>query len=305
MYLYRIEKKGKIDKIIEHNIGKEEEIQKLIITHLYELFQINPIKEFHKITGHGEIDALGLDDDFRPVIIEFKKRNEKNVISQVLDYAHWLEHYNDEFGQLASKETPNLFKKDDLGEVKSPSDIDFNNYRIVIIAQDFTTRQIHAAETARPNIELVDYTVFKYESETILGLEYLSKEPSFTVEDFGIDHYFKNKNRKLRKIFDKIDKKLKEKLPEDSVELYTKNKKNIAYKTGRRRFIKIRPMSEKLVIGFYLGDKYHDFISEYEDYASVLRRHQSGWVYYDAYDESYIDKPIVNELISSSFEYSS
>jgi len=305
MYLYRIDKNDKIEKIVEHHINKEEEVQKRITSHLYEFFQINLIKEFHKTTtGHGEIDALGIDDDNRPVIIEFKRKNKKDVITQSLDYAHWLVNNNEEFAQLVIKENSDLLKIDDDGDDKSLAKIDFKNYRILIIAQDFTTRQIHATEMAHPNIELVDYTIFKHGEESILGLEYLSKESSISKE-FDINHYFKNKNQKFLKIFQSIENKLKKNLPEDSYELYTKNEKNIAYKTGRRRFIKIRPRRSKLVVGFYLGDKYNDIMVQYKEYKDELRQQKSGWVYYDIYDESYANKPIFNELLLSSHEYSS
>ena len=156
---------------------------------------------------------------------------------------------------------------------------------------------------AHPNIELVDYTIFKREKESILGLEFLSKEPSLTRE-FDINHYFKNINHKFLEMFNIIENKLKEKLPEDSYELYIKNEKNIAYKTGRRRFIKIRPRQRKLVVGFYLGDRYNDIMDKYKEFKNELRRHKSGWVYYDMFDENYIKKPIFDELLLSSYEYS-
>jgi hypothetical protein len=302
MYLYKIGDSNQIEKITEDRTSKEEAIQKLFSSHLYELLQINLVKQYHNISGYGQIDALGLDDDFRPVIIEFKRENKEDVITQALDYAHWLKHNNNSFSQLVIENKNDLFSSEGEEADKTRSDIDFKNFRIIIIAKDFTRRQINAAEIAHPNIELVDYKYFKLKNEEILGLEYMTKEPSVSREEFDIDYYFKGKNRKLFEIYTKIESKLKEKLPDDSFELYTLNKGNIAYRTGRRRFLRIKPQSVKLAVGFYFGDKSETIMSKYK---GRLRSHKSGWIYDDIVNSQQIDEPVFDELLLGAFEISS
>ena len=303
MYLYKIEDSNQIEKITEDRARKEKDIQKLFSSHLYELLQINLVKQYHNISGYGEIDALGLDDDFRPVIIEFKRGNKEDVITQTLDYAHWLKHNNNGFTKLIIENKNDLFSSEGEEAEKNYTDIDFKNFRILIIAKDFTRRQINAAEMAHPNIELVDYKYFKLKNEEILGLEYMTREPSASREEFDIGYYFKGKNkRKLFEVYTKIESKLNEKLPEDSYELYTLSKSSIAYRTGHRKFLRIKPQSVKLAVGFYFGDKSETIMSKYKD---RLRSHKSGWVYDDIVSPQQIDEPIFDELLLGAFEISS
>lgn len=302
MYLYKIEEGNKIDKINEDRSSKEEDIQKLFCSHLYELLQINLIKEYHNISGYGQIDALGLDDDFRPVIIEFKRANKEDVITQSLDYSHWLKYNNLNFTQLINEKKPDLFKLEGEEKEKTHDDIDFKNFRIIIIAKDFTKRQINAAEMAHPNIELVDYKYFKLKNEVMLGLEYMTKEPPTNREELSVDYYFKGKQGKLLEIYQLITEKLKEKLPEDSYELYTLSKSSIAFKTGRRKFLRIKPQSVKLAVGFYFGDKSSEITSKYK---GRIRQHKSGWIYEDITNSQQIQEPMFEELLNAAFQISS
>lgn len=69
---------AEIQKIFEENLGNLEEGLELI-------------SSFYPIPPAGEIDALAIDEDRRPVIIEFKKpkASEKDALIQSLDYLVW------------------------------------------------------------------------------------------------------------------------------------------------------------------------------------------------------------------------
>ena len=300
MYLYKIADGENIQKITEHKVEREEIIQDLITSNLYGLLQIQLIREYHNISVYGQIDALGLDDDFRPVIIEFKKENKPDVIDQALDYAHWLINNTDSFTQLALDKRRDLFEKTEE-ETKTPSEIDYKNFRVIIIGKNFTRRQRNAAEVALSNIELIDYRYFKLNEEKILGLDYVSKEPISPREELSIDYYFKGKKKKLRELFDLVEEKLKKSLSED-IELYTRNKRSIGYKTGRRKFIAIYPLSNKLSMGFYFGDKGEEIVDKHQE---DIRPHNDGWIYYDINNENDIENAIFIDLLKGAFEYSS
>jgi RecB family endonuclease NucS len=51
----------------------------------------------------GPVDTLGIDDDDSPVIIEYKRATNENVINQGLYYLDWLMDHKGEFRLLVQK----------------------------------------------------------------------------------------------------------------------------------------------------------------------------------------------------------
>ena len=102
------------------------------------------------ITGKahgGRIDTLGLDDNNCPVIIEYKRALNENVISQGLYYLDWLMDHQGEF-------TLQVMKK--LGPDSSEK-IDWSGPRLLCIAGDFTRYDEYAVLQIPRNIELLRY----------------------------------------------------------------------------------------------------------------------------------------------------
>jgi len=98
-------------------------------------------------THGGRIDTLGIDENGCPVIIEYKRATNQNVINQGLFYLDWLLDHKAEF-KLLVMET--LTKQDaDAIEWSSP--------RLVCIAGDFTRYDEHAVQQINRNIELIRY----------------------------------------------------------------------------------------------------------------------------------------------------
>ncbi|MDR9416567.1 MAG: hypothetical protein RI564_09795 [Gracilimonas sp.] len=61
--------------------------------------------EYSTGTNHGgRIDTLGIDENGSPVIIEYKRAMNENVINQGLFYLDWLFDHKAEFELLALKE---------------------------------------------------------------------------------------------------------------------------------------------------------------------------------------------------------
>jgi len=134
----------------------QEQIERNLDTYLGVRFLAT---EYSTGANHGgRIDTLGIDEDGSPVIIEYKRSMNENVINQGLFYLDWLLDHKAEFELLVLK---NLSKEDS-------ENIDWNNPRLLCIAGDFTKYDEHAVKQMNRNIELIRYRMF---GEDLLLLE--------------------------------------------------------------------------------------------------------------------------------------
>jgi predicted transport protein len=106
----------------------------------------------------GRIDTLGIDENRSPVIIEYKRSMNENVINQGLFYLDWLFDHKAEFELLVLKT---------YGKEIS-NNIDWYNPRLLCIAGDFNKYDEHAVKQMNRNIELIRYRKF---GEDLLLLE--------------------------------------------------------------------------------------------------------------------------------------
>lgn len=102
-------------------------------------------------THGGRIDSLGLDENGCPVIIEYKRSMNENVINQGLFYLDWLMDHKGEFELLVLKK---------LGKDASET-IEWGTPRLLCIAGDFTKYDEHAVQQMGRNIELIRYRQFE------------------------------------------------------------------------------------------------------------------------------------------------
>ncbi|MDE0110353.1 MAG: DUF5655 domain-containing protein [Bryobacterales bacterium] len=98
----------------------------------------------------GRIDTLGIDEDASPVIIEYKRATNENVINQGLFYLDWLLDHQAEFKLLVIKK---------LGAEEAET-IDWTAPRLLCIAGGFTRYDEHAVQQMDRNIELIGYRRF-------------------------------------------------------------------------------------------------------------------------------------------------
>lgn len=98
----------------------------------------------------GRIDTLGLDEDGSPVIIEYKRTLNENVINQGLFYLDWLMDHRREFQWLVM---------DVLGREVADT-VEWGAPRLLCIAGDFTRYDNHAVKQIARNIELLRYRRF-------------------------------------------------------------------------------------------------------------------------------------------------
>src|SRR6266568_4170028 len=131
------------------SIAIEKTLQILIETHL-EVFLGVRFLATELSTGKthgGRIDTLGIDENGSPVIIEYKRALNENVINQGLFYLDWLMDHKAEFALMAMKRLgPDVEAK-----------IDWSSPRLICIAADFTRYDEHAVGQIGRNIELLRY----------------------------------------------------------------------------------------------------------------------------------------------------
>jgi predicted transport protein len=136
----------------------EKSLQALIENHMEVFFGITFLaSEYSTGKNHGgRIDSLGLDENYCPVILEYKRSVSENVINQGLFYLDWLMDHKAEFKLLVAGK---------LGW-EAAENIDWSGTRLICIAGDFTKYDEYAVKQINRNIELIRYR--KYGNELIL-----------------------------------------------------------------------------------------------------------------------------------------
>lgn len=101
-------------------------------------------------THKGRIDSLGIDENNCPVIVEYKRHSNENVINQGLFYLDWLLDHQAEFRWLVMEK---------LGKDVANA-LDWAGTRLLCIAADFTRYDQHAVQQIPRNVELIRYKLF-------------------------------------------------------------------------------------------------------------------------------------------------
>ena len=119
----------------------------------------------------GRIDTLGIDENNYPVIIEYKRDRDTNVLGQGTRYARWLDYHEAEFENLVQMKT----------EV-NPSDIIWNGSRLICVANDFQKDDSLVNEILRP-IDLIEYSISECEGVLVVRLTDVDKKAqSFSTD---------------------------------------------------------------------------------------------------------------------------
>ena len=144
---------NKVTELEGKSVAIEKALQTLIEIHLETFLGIKFLASEYStgIKHGGRIDTLGIDENNCPVIIEYKRNTNENVINQGLFYLDWLLDHKAEFQLLVQKK---------FGQSISDS-IEWINSRLICIAGDFTKYDSHAIQQINRNIELIRYKKFK------------------------------------------------------------------------------------------------------------------------------------------------
>jgi predicted transport protein len=143
---------GVAAEITGSTVAHEKSLQKLMEANLGPMLGIRLLaSEYGTGKAHaGRIDSLGIDEDGSPVIVEYKRWTNENVINQGLFYLDWLLDHKAEFQLLVMKE---------LG-ADAAENIHWAGTRLLCIAADFTRYDDHAVRQIGRNIELIRYRRF-------------------------------------------------------------------------------------------------------------------------------------------------
>lgn len=173
--------KGKVEELHSKQVTLEKELQKLLEDNMLTFFGVTFLKSEYRITN-GRMDSIGIDENNCPVIFEYKRSINENVINQGLFYLDWLLDHKADF---------KLLVMDVLGKDKADA-IDWSMPCVICIANDFTKFDEHAVNQMQRNIKLVRYRKF---GDGLLALEHLNSPQIQPIsEDIDIQQTLKKNN---------------------------------------------------------------------------------------------------------------
>jgi predicted transport protein len=151
----------KLKKLNSLPLDKEKNLQALVEGNLIEVLDLLFLATEYTTTFGGRIDTLAVDTNGSPVIIEYKRNKNDNVINQSLSYLKWLK-----------SQKPGFFEKlmiDKLGKDKADKiKLDWHNPRVICVAESYSKFDIDTAEVVPLRIELMKY---RYSEDIIFALE--------------------------------------------------------------------------------------------------------------------------------------
>jgi predicted transport protein len=176
---------GSVEELIGQSVALEKSLQSIIEQHLENFLGIRFLASEHS-TGKqqsGRIDTLGIDENNCPVIIEYKKAMNENVINQGLFYLNWLLNHKADFELMVMRK---------YGQLVSDA-LDWSSPRLLCIAGGFTKYDEHAVQLINHNIELYQY---KYYSGGYLLLDLVNVSTAIHNENNITNSTAINTNRR-------------------------------------------------------------------------------------------------------------
>lgn len=145
-------------------------------------------------THGGRIDTLGIDENNSPVIIEYKRSVNENVINQGLFYLDWLLDHKGEFTLMVMRKYGS----------EIADNIDWSSPRLLCIAGGFTKYDEHAVQQINRNIELYQY---KHYEEGFMLLDLVNATTAQTIEVSNNNTLTNNINRinKVKTVSDYLE----------------------------------------------------------------------------------------------------
>lgn len=249
---------GTVEELASSQVTLEKELQQLLENNMPTFFGVTFLKSEYKITN-GRMDSIGIDENNCPVIFEYKRSVNENVINQGLFYLDWLLDHKADF---------KLLVMDVLGTEKAEA-IDWSMPCVICIANDFTKFDEHAVNQMQRNIKLVRYRKF---GNDLIALEHLNApqiQPIVSNEttvqtkkakaDKDFNQYFAEAGEKHQNLFYSVRDyimSLGDDVSENQLKLYDafKKVKNIVcvevYKSSVLLHLRLNPDTVDLVPGF-------------------------------------------------------
>ena len=143
MPIFKIQN-NKTSQIKTSNFRNEAELQNLIDNNSEEVFGIRHIASQVITNSGGKIDALGLDENNAPIIIEYKWGEQDEAIIQALSYLNWL---------VKNKWEVEKIIKDKVGDKIK---IEWGQPKVIVVAQSFSKRVKDAIEHLGGKYRIMD-----------------------------------------------------------------------------------------------------------------------------------------------------
>ena len=139
----------------------EKSLQTLFEANLESLLGVRFLASEFVTNEGGRMDTLGIDENNAPVVIEYKRSSNENVINQGLFYLDWLMSHRKDFEWLVMER---------LGKEVADK-VDWSGSRLICVAGDFGKYDEHAVKQMNRTIALVRYRRY---ADDLLLLEQLT-----------------------------------------------------------------------------------------------------------------------------------
>jgi predicted transport protein len=226
---------NKVNKYsLKHDgFGSEFNLRDLFADNLESLLGIRFVEKEYPI-AEGRVDTFGLDENNSPVIIEYKWKENDQVLAQGLFYYNWL---------ITNKKHFELLVEKRLGKIK----VNWEQPRVLLIAQGFDRYTIGAVQQEK-NIELFTY---QYYEPDILQLESLftptvvkhtKKSPPDNSISYDLEYHLSKASNDIKEKYQTLRDKI---LQLQDVEEKMDQKSGITYRTTRS-FVKFEFMANQI-----------------------------------------------------------
>ncbi len=267
--LFDVKDKDNVREIQSTQVSLEKELQNLIEKNMETFFGVTFLESEYRITN-GRMDSIGIDENNCPVIFEYKRSLNENVINQGLFYLDWLLDHKADF---------KLLVMDKLGNEKADL-IDWSMPCVICIANDFTKFDEHAVNQMQRNIKLVRYRKF---GDDLIAFEHLNAPQVQPIvldntsdksgkknnsKDESFKQFFEKAGEKIQNLFYSVEEyilSLGDDVTENKLKLYVafKKVKNIVCAEIRQSAVvlhlRVNPDTVELISGFTedVGNKGH------------------------------------------------
>jgi predicted transport protein len=153
--LYRMAQGG-VSELAGGAVALEKSLQNLFEANLETLLGVRFLASEFATNEGGRMDSLGIDENNSPVVIEYKRSSNENVINQGLYYLDWLMGHRKDFEWLVLEK---------LGP-EAAKQVDWSGPRLICVAGDFGKYDEHAVKQMNRNIALIRYR--KFEGDLLL-----------------------------------------------------------------------------------------------------------------------------------------
>ncbi len=254
-----------VKEVLGTSLALEKSLQNLIEQNLEPLLGVRFLaSEFSTSRDHGgRMDTLGIDENSCPVIIEYKRSSNMNVINQGLFYLDWLVTHRGDFEMLVLKK----YNKE------AAESVEWSAPRLICIAGNFSKYDEHAIKQINRNIELIRYVKFgsdlllfeQINAVSVTTLETDTKRDTISAPAIPkyttVSEYLEKADDTIRNLFEALREYLQG--LGDDVQLNVlryyfafKRIKNFACVEIRNNekkllvYVKVNPETEELVDGF-------------------------------------------------------